>query len=235
MIMRNVHKRAAVLGVLTAAVAVATASGAHAEPTTSPEGIGIAATGAVPVPPTPDATSATPSPATVAAAGVGAILSASDATASVSGTATNASVAGISAPLGSVLPISAGWISSWCTANSDGTFGLGSDTGSLSVAGVTIPADPPPNTRVRVPGAATIILNEQVARPGAGSETATAVHISLLTGENIFIASSTCRPFTAPAAMGSGKGLAIGLGTIGVAGAAVTAVTLSRRRRLVAD
>jgi hypothetical protein len=57
----------------------------------------------------------------------------------------------------------------------------------------------------------------------------------MLTGENIYIASSTCRPFVAPAAMASGRSLAIGLAMIGVAGAAVTAVTLNRRRRLVAE
>jgi hypothetical protein len=72
----------------------------------------------------------------------------------VTSTTANADVAGISAPLGSVLPASAGWISSWCTANSDGTFGLGSDTGSLSVAGVAIAPYPAPGTRVGIPGVA---------------------------------------------------------------------------------
>jgi hypothetical protein len=57
----------------------------------------------------------------------------------------------------------------------------------------------------------------------------------MITGENIFIASSTCRPNASPAALASGKSLAIGLAAIGAAGAAVATVTRSRRRRLVAE
>jgi hypothetical protein len=231
---RDTHKRGAVLGALTTAILVATASGALAESTQSPEGIGILATGTAAVPATPQATTGSPSPADVASVDVDTILRATTVAAAVAGNTTTASVAGISA-LGAALLISAGVISSSCTANSNSTFTEASDTASLAVTGVTIPANPGPNTSVGVPGVATLTLNEQVAGPVAGSVTVTALHIHMLTGEDIYIGSSTCGPYNASVPLASGRGLAVGLGTLGLAATGVAAVAVSRRRRRLAS
>lgn len=232
--MFNLHARRGItLGALTAAALLVAVPAALAAPaTTSPEGIGIEATGAVTVAPTPDATSANPTPAPVASVGVPGILTANAVTASVSGNTTTAGVAGLTAIPGAPVAVSSGAISTTCTANSDGTFTESSSIANLAIAGVTIPANPAPNTTLAIPLVGSVTLNEQVAGPTAGSVTVTAVHLHFnVPSQDIYIASSTCGPYVQPVPMASGAGLATGLGTAGAAGAGIVLAVLLRRRR----
>lgn len=225
------------VGALTAAILLVGVPDAMAAPsTTSPEGIGIQSTGAVTVGPTPDATASNPSPNCVASVGVPPLVTANSVCAAVNGNTTTASVAGLTALSGSPVPVSSGAISSTCTANSDGSFNESSSIANLAIDGLTIPANPGPNTTLAIPAVGSVTLNEQVAGPTNGSVTVTAVHIhlnaTLLTGaQDIYIASSTCGPYAAPTPMASGTGLAAGLGALGAAGAVVVIVVLNRRRR----
>jgi len=63
------------------------------------------------------------------------------------------------------------------------------------------------------------------------------MHISFTTiglvTEDIYIASSTCGPFSSPVPLASGKGLAIGLGAFGALAVGVGTTRVHRRRRLM--
>lgn len=235
--MRNIYKRGIAVSALSAAMLLFAVPAAMAAPsTTSPEGIGIESTGAVTVGPTPDATAANPSPPCVASVGVSPLVTANSVCASVSGNTTTASVAGLTALSGSPVPVSSGAISSTCTANADGTFTESSSIANLAIDALTIPANPGPNTTLAIPGVGSVTLNEQVAGPVSGSVTVTAVHIhlnaTLLTGaQDIYIASSTCGPFSSTIPLASGMGLGVGLGTAGVVAAVAVVVILNRRHR----
>jgi hypothetical protein len=232
MIVRKIN-RASVLGALTGAMLLSVTQTAMAQGTQSPEGIGIEATGPVKVAPTPDATSTNPSPSSVASVGVTGILTANAISASVSGNTATAQVAGLGALTGAPIAISSGTISSTCTAKADGTFTESSGVENLVIPGLTIPVNPAPNTTLSIPGVVTVILNRQTAGPTTGSVTVNAVVLQFpLLGQSIYLASSTCGPFAVTTPMASGKGLILGLGTVGAAGAGVCAVRLNRRRRL---
>lgn len=174
------------------------------------------------------------------------MLNANTLNAQVSGNTTTASVqsldtTGIVAAL--LGPISAGVISSSCTANSDGTFTRTASVANLSILGATFNGTPGANTNLSLSlpagiASASVTLNEQVAGPVPGSVTVNAVHISFTTlglaTENIYIASSTCGPFSSPVPLASGKGLVIGLGAFGALAVGVGTTRLRRRRRLMA-
>jgi hypothetical protein len=231
-IVRNIYKRGAVVGAVSGALMLAAAQSALAAPTQSPEGIGLYASGLMSVSNTPDATSANPNPGSVATVGAG-ILTANAVTAQVNGNTTTAGTAGLSA-LGLGPAISAGAISSSCTANSDGTFTRTSNVANLVIAGSPIAtANAAPNTTVNVPLVGTVIVNQQVAGPTPGSVTVNALVINgSLLNQNVTIASSTCGPYAAPAPVAGGKGLVVGLGALGAGAVGVAAVRLNRRRRL---
>ncbi|HEX4833145.1 MAG TPA: choice-of-anchor P family protein [Trebonia sp.] len=205
--------------------------GAMAQAAQSPEGFGVEATGLFNVDPTPLATAANPSPASVASAGITGFFTVNAISAQVSGNTTTASIAGVTALGGSPISVSAGAISSSCSVSSSGAFTESSSIGNLTVPGLTIPANPAPNTTLTIPLVGSVTLNEQGAGPTGGSATVTAVHFHYLTGEDVYIASSTCGPYIAAAAMASGAGLAVGLGGIGVLGVTGVAVTWRRRRQ----
>ena len=190
--MRKIGRQVAALGVLAGVTLLATAPSAFAQGTQSPEGIGIEATGLIPVPATPNATSSDPDPASVASVGVAGILTADAVYAKVNGNTTTAGVAGISALSILSLGISANAISSTCTANANGTFTESASIADLEVLGLHVPLNPAPNTTLSIPGLITVILNQQVAGPTSGSKTVTAVVLELPLGEDIDIASSTC-------------------------------------------
>lgn len=201
------------------------AQGASAQ-TVSPEGIGLEASGLLAtVGATPDATAATPDPTSVATVNAG-IVTANVVSASVNGNTTVAGVAGLTA-LG-LSGVSAGAISSSCTANADGSF-----TESATIVGLNIPGlttiDGTPGVNTSLLGG-TVLLNQHTTGPVAGSETVNAVVITLL-GETVTIGSSTCGPYVAGAPIAGGKGLVIGGGAVAAAGAGIAAVKLNRRRR----
>lgn len=243
----NMHKkitRGIILAAMAGSLVLAATPAALAAPATqSPEGIGLVATGTLlTVAPTPDATTATPNPSNVASATVATILTATVLSAQVSGNTTTAGVAGLNTTgiAGAILgAISAGAISSTCTANSGGTFSESTNVANLNILGATFNGSPAANTALSVTlplgiTAASVTLNEQVAGPVAGSQTVNAVHIHLATliaTEDIYIASSTCGPFDASVPLAGGKGLAIGLGACGLLGLSATAVGWHRRRR----
>jgi hypothetical protein len=225
---RKIYKHGTVLGVLAGAMLLVSAQGAMAatEPTTSPEGFGIQGSGLVTVPAQPIATAANPTPACTATVAAG-IVTANTVCAAVNGNQTTAAVAGLTALLTS--GISAGAISSSCTANSDGTFTMASNLVNLVIPGAVIPVNPAPNTSL-LGGA--VILNQQINGPDGGTErTVNALVVNLL-GQSLTVASSTCGPFVQGAPIAGGKGLALGLGALGAGVVGVTAVKLNRRRRL---
>jgi hypothetical protein len=223
---RKIYKRGTVLGALAGAMVLAAAQGAMAQATQSPEGIGIEGTGLVAVAPQPIATATNPNPANVATVSAG-IVTANAVFAHVNGNTTTAGVASLTALL--LSGISAGAISSTCTANSDGTFTESSNLVNVVIPGIaSIPVNPAANTSLL---GGTVILNQQEAGPVTGSMTVNALVINLL-GENLTIGSSTCGPFVAGAPVAGGKGLVLGLGAAGAAGVGVAAVSLNRRRRL---
>jgi hypothetical protein len=229
---RKIYKHGTVLGALAGAMLLVSAQGAMAatEPTTSPEGFGIQGSGLVTVPAQPIATAANPTPACTATVAAG-ILTANTVCAAVNGNQTTAAVAGLTALNVGILSsgISAGAISSSCTANSDGTFTMASNLANLVIPGAVIPVNPAPNTSLL---GGTVILNQQINGPdGATERTVNALVVNLL-GQSLTIASSTCGPFVQGAPVAGGKGLALGLGALGAGAVGVTAVKLNRRRRL---
>lgn len=233
--MRNIYKRGAIVGSLSAALMVAAAQSALAAPTTSPEGIGLYASGTVNVTNTPDVTTSSATPTCVASVGAG-ILTANTVCAQVNGNQTTASTAGLSA-LGLGAAISAGAISSSCIANSDGSFTLASNVAGLTIGGVTYAdANATPNDTVTVPLVGTITFNQQLnPGPTAQSRTVNALVINAtLLNQTVVIASSTCGPFNASAPMAGGKGLVLGLGALGAGAVGVVGVRWNRRRRVTA-
>jgi hypothetical protein len=228
-IVRKIYKRGTVLGALAGVIVLTAAQGASAQ-TVSPEGIGIEATGTLAtIGATPDATAANPNPASVATVNVG-LVNASVVSATVNGNNTVAGVAGLTAldVLRISSGVSAGAISSSCTANPDGSFTESSTLVGLKLPGLAaISGNPGVDTSLL---GGTVILNQQVAGPVNGSVTVNAAVITLL-GETVTIGSSTCGPYVAGAPVAGGKGLAIGGGTLAAAGVGIAAVKLNRRRR----
>jgi hypothetical protein len=190
----------------------------------------------------PDATTGNPNPSSIASVTVAGILNANVVTAQVSGNTTTAGVTSLDTNgiVGALLgAISAGVVTSTCTANSNGTFTESASVANLSILGATFNGTPGANTSLGVTlpigiTAATVTLNEQVAGPVVGSQTVNAIHIhftTLVASEDIYIASSTCGPFNSSVPLAGGKGLVIGLGACGLLGLSATAVGWHRRRR----
>jgi hypothetical protein len=245
MIMRNCLKRGAFLTALAGVCTVALAPAALAAPTTSPEAFALGATGLVTLANTPDQT--TVGSTSVASASVAGLLNATGLTATVTSVnSTGAEVAslnttGLSGILGTV---SAGVVQSTCTANAGGTFTGTADIANLSILGVTFNGSATPNKSLLMLSlptgiaSASVVLNQQVAGPVAGSETVNAIAITytLTIGgtETIDVASSSCGPFTAGVPLASGAGLGIGLGAVGLVGLGLGAIYVRRRRHPLA-
>jgi len=243
MLMRKHIRRGLTLTALAGACTIAMAPAALAQPTTSPEAFGLGASGLISLTNTPDQT--TVGTSSVANATVAGILNATVLTATV--TSVNSTSAGV-ATLGVggiTLPIlgaiSAGAVSSTCTANANGTFTGTANIANLSILGATFNGSASPNTNltVTVPaGIATVsvTLNQQVTGPVPGSETVNAIAITYtlpVTGtETIDIASSTCGPFSAGVPLASGKGLGIGLGAFGLLGLGLGAIYVRRHHAM---
>jgi hypothetical protein len=238
--MKNSLRRGLTLTALAGTCTIALAPAALAQATTSPQAIGVYATGVVGIPRTPNVTSGT---TTVTSVNLGDLAVINALTGTVSGNTTTASIASITAGTGALGPIpagelTAGAISSTCTVNANGSFTESSDIASLDILGhsftpgtVTTPNDVILSTPV-----ATVTLNAVATGPVTGSETVDAIHIVLdvlgVPFENIWLASSTCGPYSTPIPMASGKGLAIGLGVVGLFGAGLGTVYVRRRHGL---
>jgi hypothetical protein len=245
--MRNSLRRGLTLTALAGACTIALAPAALAQPTTSPEAFGIGASGLATLANTPDQTTIGTNSAL--AATVPGILAATALTASVNSVnSTSASVANLSTTtllLPLLSTISAGAISTSCTANANGTF-----TGTTTVANLAIlGASYSGTTTTEVPLAVTspgggignlsVIVNQMASGPVLGSEQVNGLAISFTLGalnETIDIADATCGPYSSGVPLASGKGMAIGLSVVGLAGAGLGTVYVRRRHGLaVAD
>ena len=252
--MQRKIRRGLVLAALAGTCVMGIAPAALAAPSTqSPEGIALDATGPVALGPIADATTANPTES-AAALNLPTIVSVGALSSSVSGNTTTSSVLtlGDSGIIGNILgPITSGLVTSTCTANSDGTFTESTSVTNLNILGDnvgTIASVPANDTLASgaLTGALltalglTVTLNEQVTGPVAGSVTVNAIHISFhllgVADEDIYVASSTCGPFSAAVAspVAGGKGLGLGLGLLGLASIGVGTVYVRRRHAMAA-
>ncbi len=138
----------------------------------------------------------------------------------------SASVANLAVTLTPLAALTATAVSSQCSYV--GTTLSGSSSiagGTVKVGGVTVATlatNPAPNTTVvGLTGVATVVLNRQVTNAD-GSLTVDAIYITLLNGQTIVVASSTCQPqvlvipVIAPVAAGVALPGALGLAVLGV-------------------
>jgi hypothetical protein len=244
--MRHAFRRGLVLSTLAGTCALAMTSTAMAAtngPTTSPEAIGIYANGTlVSLANTPDQT--TVGTSSTASVGLPPLLTVNALNATVvSNNYSYASVASITTLIGSVLGITSGTITQYCVTNGAGNFTSSyASIEDLDIAGTTFSGVvTTPNTALSVTlpiglGTLTVTLDKEVTGPVAGSESFTAVDVSLTTilglTLDLEIASATCGPYTSgqPTPMASGKGLGIGLGALGLVGGVYGTVRVRRRR-----
>jgi hypothetical protein len=227
-------RRGLTLAALAGTVLIVVSPAALAQATVSPEAFAIESTRAPAIGPTPLANPTTPGPASVATLTVSGVFKATTLTASVSTNMAQASVASLSST-GILLPllgsVSSGAITSSCVANSDGTFTKTSNVTNLDIAGHTFNGEAAPNTSfLTILLVGTVILNQQVAGPVTGSQTVNAIDVNLLSGDDIYVASSTCGPWASPVPIASGQGLVLGLGLLGTVGVGYGAVYTRRRR-----
>jgi hypothetical protein len=245
--MRNSLRRGLTLTALAGACTIALAPAALAQPTTSPEAFGIGASGLANLANTPDQT--TIGTTSALSATVPGIVAASTLTATVNGVnSTSASVANLSTAsllLPLLSTISASAITTSCTANPDGTFTGTTTIASLAILGGSYSG----TTTTEVPLAVTspgggivdlsVIVNQMSAGPVLGSEQVNGLAISFRLGtltETIDIADATCGPYSSGVPLASGKGMAIGLSVVGLAGAGLGTVYVRRRHGLaIAD
>jgi hypothetical protein len=257
--MRNTIRRGLVLTALAGSCVMAAGPAALAQATQSPEGIALDATGPVALGPIADAHGPT-FPNTVSVVGVtlpGLLVIGSTSTSALTSTVTEPSATNNTATsaidrISSVLtlPVVGGLLAGTTVASScvwnNGTFTETTTIESLTILGqtITIPATIPANdTLIGLPSVLgltlSVTLNQQVPGPG-GSQTVNAIAVSLgdsLIGngtENIYLASSTCGPFTGTGGtpLASGAGLGIGLGLLGLLGAGLGAFYIRRRNTL---
>lgn len=124
-----------------------------------------------------------------------------------------------------------GAVNATCDATQAGTTGS-STLANVNIPGVTVTANPAPNTKISLLGLATITFNEQIQNAD-GSLTVNAVHITLnaLVGQgDVVLASATCGPAAPPVPLASGAGLWLGLGLLGLAAIPVGGMVLRKRR-----
>lgn len=133
----------------------------------------------------------------------------------------NASVNQVNVPLTSLATLTATTVSSQCSITSTGGV-TGSSSivdGQVVIIGgtpITLATAPAPNTTVLgLTGIATVILNRQTTAPN-GTLTVDALYITLLNGQTITVASSSCTPTGTGIPMASGTGLLLGGGLLGL-------------------
>ncbi len=156
-------------------------------------------------------------------------------------TTASASVVGLSVTLSPLATLAATAVSSKCSYDSTTMTLTGSSSiagGTITVAGlptIQLATSPAKNTQIKVKapitGAtiASVVLNRQTTNPD-GSLTVDAIFVTLLNGQTIAVASSTCQaavlaiPVIAPA-------FALGTGAVAVVGLPVLGFFLYRRRQ----
>ncbi|MGW5053406.1 choice-of-anchor P family protein [Actinokineospora sp. NPDC004072] len=224
-------RRAGLLGLAVAAALVAGAVPAAAAPgdgsayALSAE-LTLAGTGAVRVGPIAPSSTEGPRQASVATANVPTVLTTGlltseseldEETGVVRSQAATADVEVLLARLGSI-----GLVQADCEATQSGVAGS-TTLADVRLAGVTVGANPAPNTKVEVDlgltDLITLIFNEQI-RNADGSLTVNAVHLKadlLVATGDVVISQARCGPAAPPIPLASGIGLWLGLGVVGAA------------------
>lgn len=239
--MSNWNRRGArIIGVvgLTAAIAVSLAAPASAAPNDT-SSFGVKCGGVVKC--GPFAASAFPGgPASnsLATVNVAGLVSTGLINTSANSNGANASVNQVNVILTSLATLTATTVSSQCSITDTGGV-----TGSSSIVGgqiviiggtpITLATAPAPNTTVLgLTGIASVVLNRQSTDTTTGALTVDAIFITLLNGQTVTIASSTCTPTGTGVPMASGTGLLLGGGMLGmlVLGYAIRRRSLSRRQ-----
>ena len=143
----------------------------------------------------------------------------------------DASIADVSIGLASVLSGSIGAVQATCDATQEGVTGSATLAG-VSIPGVTVSANPAPNTTITVSPFVKIIFNEQTNNPD-GSLTVNAVHIILnavLAKGDVILAQAKCGPAAPPVPLASGVGLWLGLGLLALVAIPVGTTVIRKRR-----
>lgn len=127
--------------------------------------------------------------------------------------------------LSDITTLTARTVSSQCTVDPI-TGGVSGDTTivdgvitTFALAPITLNSSPAPDTEITVvdPAVASVVLNRQTTNPDDGTLTVDAIFITLLDGQTITIASSSCTPSGDSAIpMASGTGLALAGGLLGI-------------------
>ena len=148
---------------------------------------------------------------------------------------TDASIAGVDIGLAAVLSGRIGAVQASCDATQSGVTGAAT-LADVAIPGVTVAANPAPNTTVEVAPLVSIVFNEQIENPD-GSLTVNAVHIKLnafAAKGDIILAQARCGPAAPPVPLASGLGLWIGLGLLGLVAVPVGATAIHKRRTAAA-
>ncbi|HEV8562392.1 MAG TPA: choice-of-anchor P family protein [Actinophytocola sp.] len=113
-----------------------------------------------------------------------------------------------------------------------------SSLANVNLAGITLPLNPAPNTKIDLLGLATLVLNEQIVNPDDGSLTVNAFHLTVnvlgVASGEVIISSATCGPATPPIPLASGAGLWISLGLLGLAAIPISRAIIRHRRAITA-
>lgn len=143
----------------------------------------------------------------------------------------DASIAGVNLGLLGVLTGSIGAVQASCDATQAGITGSAT-LANVSIPGVTVGANPAPNTTVNVTPLVSLVFNEQIDNPD-GSKTVNAVHVklnALAAKGDIILAQAKCGPAAPPVPLASGLGLWLGLGLLGLVAVPVGASVIRKRR-----
>jgi hypothetical protein len=206
------------------------------------EGYAASATGLIGASPIGLATYPTgTSPVTLAHANISGLLTTGVVTDAAGSTTASSTVADVSARLTRVTTLSATAVASSCSFNT--TTGTVSGTASitdgavrvLGLPGITLAANPAPNTTVSVPGIATITLNKQTTASD-GTLTVSAIYVSLLhRTQTLTLATSVCnKAKLLPVPILPGKSLPLTLGGLTVLLIGGVGYRMTRRSRLAA-
>jgi hypothetical protein len=180
------------------------------------------------------------SPVTVANANITGLLTTGVAVDIAGPTSASSTVHTVSAGLGKLISLTAGTLLSSCSFNTNtgkvsGSAHItsGEVTGILPV--ISLNASPAPNTKVTVPGIATITLNRQTTATD-GTLTVQAIHVALLgSTQTLSLGVSVCNAANlAPAPILPGKSAGIGLGALALLALFVLGWQISIRRRRTA-
>ena len=233
---KGAAKVAASMSLAAGILAAAAGPAAAASPNQSDA---AAATGLISASPLALATFPGTSPVSVANANIVGLLSTGVVTDTADAVSASSTIANVSATLSALSTLSATSVGSSCSFDTDtgtvsGTTTIaGGNVATTGLPGITLAANPAPNTNVSVPGIASITLNRQTTA-GDGTLTVDAIFVTLLgSTQTLTIGTSVCNAANlAPVPILPGMALPIGLGSLGVLMVGGLGYQISRRRRV---